>query len=89
MKYAAESGECTTGSGTYVLSTYVSASTRDQAVQGYKDITLEVREMLEGDEDVDPTLLDEEQLLVGPNWMIAGNVAESLQGGLGGQLVRF
>lgn len=86
---AAESGECTTGSGSYVLSTYISESSRDDAVQRFKDFSLGIRKTLEGKEDVDPTLTDEETLLVGPNWVINSNTAASLQVTLGGKIVRF
>lgn len=89
MTLAAESGECSTGSGGYVLSTYVSQSSRDDAVQRFKEFSLGLRDSLEDDEDVNPSLTDEETLLVGPNWIINSNAAESLQVKLGGKLVTF
>jgi hypothetical protein len=89
MTLAAESGECTTGSGSYVLSTYISESSRDDAVQRFKDFSLGIRKTLEEKEDVDPALTQEETLLVGPNWVINSNTAASLQVTLGGKIVRF
>lgn len=86
VKLAAESGRC---SDSDVFSTYLSESTRDELVQALKDMTKDTREMLADDEDVDPTLLDEEVLLVGPNWVINSSEAVSLQGKLGGQIVRY
>lgn len=83
---AAESGRC---SDSDVFTTYLSESTREEAVQNHKEMAKDTREMLADDENVDPSLTDEEVLLVGPNWIINSSEAADLQGDLGGQIVRY
>lgn len=89
MTLAAESGECRNPKGDYVLSTYISEAIRDDAVRNYKDFTLDSREVFEEQGTGDSVLPEEETLLVGPNWMIAPQAADSLQEELGGRLVTF
>lgn len=83
---ASESGRC---SDSDVFSTYLSEAVRDDVVQSLKDMSRDTREMLEDGEDVDPALLEEDVLLVGPNWVINAEDAASLQEELGGQVVRY
>lgn len=83
---AAESGRCTDSD---VFTTYLSESSREEAVQTLKGMAKDTREMFADDDDVDSTLLDEEVLLVGPNWIINSDDAPSLQPTLGGQVVRY
>lgn len=69
VKLAAQSGEC---SGSVVLSTYLSASTRDEVILALKGVS-------------DPGAV---HLLVGENWIINTKAPEGLVDKMGGTVVR-